>query len=516
MDIRIQRGRIVLSGTALSGTAAISGVDTTKAFVRVTGFLGPHGVWGVSGAQTEAQNREFGARPYFVNSGLVGVARTGARAGAGNRTSYDFEVWEYVGDPGGANEFLVRNFSTVTLGTVDTSANLTISGVTSGDAPRILPILCGVQNDIAGIAFNLFQHTLDVRLVSGALVVRAEREIAFFDTAVVTIAALHLTGSNWSDVQQLSGVYPHTSGAIPVAFPLNSAVDWEHTALFVNARAPGAGPSSTPYMAFPGSNVQTQVSGFDTGHWSVVKYLAPAAGNYTHVAHVVSNPDMVVDHIHSDLFESVFGGTWSGTGEDRIPAQSHVASVALASGSVPFLDVHRPARSAPIVAAQHYGAGLQSATALLNRLMAGYQLSGSDAAGFYWAKDNVTASALEWGLGLISFYTTVATSGVSGVCTLGAGATRARGCSGALEAVINMAPSIQRVRPAGMDLEVVVTLAGGFIVPCDWYDSNSPPAWFSAQSQGWFDDGATAGWYSTRSGGWFDDGGGGWFDAHEC
>jgi hypothetical protein len=40
-DIRIQRGRITLSGTALSGSATLDyGVDTSKAFVRVIDMLG--------------------------------------------------------------------------------------------------------------------------------------------------------------------------------------------------------------------------------------------------------------------------------------------------------------------------------------------------------------------------------------------------------------------------------------------------------------------------------------------
>ncbi len=118
-DIRIESFDVTLS-TATSGTISITDVgDTSKAFIRLLG-CSRHDSAGPIGS--------FSNQNYSNTSFLIWISATDTISWSKTSTAQQkimFEVWRYVGDPGGDYEFITRH-----------REEITASGVTQAKVDR--------------------------------------------------------------------------------------------------------------------------------------------------------------------------------------------------------------------------------------------------------------------------------------------------------------------------------------------------------------------------------------------
>ncbi len=98
---------------------------------------------------------------------------TFTRLATGDAANYraDWESWEYVGAPGGPNEFIVRSRDTVTI-TAGSRTNAATLTNTPTDINKCIPFITGISNTNTGTAS---QGLTALAWISGANTLNIER-----------------------------------------------------------------------------------------------------------------------------------------------------------------------------------------------------------------------------------------------------------------------------------------------------------------------------------------------------
>lgn len=235
-----------------------------------------------------------GARVLTGTGTLTYYRESGSRS---NNMSFQTNIWEYTGAPGGANEFIVRGRYVVDVNAANfTNVDLTSAGIVSPN--KCIPFITGIMNDDTtngsdsgtGIAHLDSATNLIVRRGTD----NSANNVRFYITLV------EFTGSNWT---VLHGNAPGTTAATgsitlydgyDATGTPTSVSSWSDAIIFTHSKAQTAASggvkenisSQWPIMA-PGADNQTVDWTFDAGR-------ATTDNSNRHFIHVLSNTDINV------------------------------------------------------------------------------------------------------------------------------------------------------------------------------------------------------------------------------
>lgn len=203
-DFKIQRGTKdavnVQTVTINAGTDYTAPASLSKAFIRITAV-------NAIGSQTTNGNSTL--QPalswvYITNPQNLLTSITfsfGLPAiGLYNNRIY-WEIVEYIGASGGANEFIVRGQETFSPVTGTTDHGSTLTGVVTN--AKMFCWLTGATSIVNGGDSPRTLYTLDWDATANQRVI-AQRAGTSGATAAISYAAVEFTGSNWSNVQRIA------------------------------------------------------------------------------------------------------------------------------------------------------------------------------------------------------------------------------------------------------------------------------------------------------------------------
>lgn len=192
-DFKIQRGTASLSGSSVTLTAGTdydAPASASSAFVIITNAVKMSG--GVDGATTTtAQN--YGA--YVSDSAAITSSITFARIGTTGTATISYEIWEYTGASGGANEFIVRDVEVISITNPNTTVNgSVVSGVVSdSDVVVFITGQLASSSNVTGGYAGLFSAAWDSANDYTTLT-----RIGAVSPAYASVAVVEFTGSNWA------------------------------------------------------------------------------------------------------------------------------------------------------------------------------------------------------------------------------------------------------------------------------------------------------------------------------
>lgn len=189
-DFRIQRGVATFGAGGTTLDVAIEAVDLARAWARIVS-LGGNGLRSLVDGSTPGQ-RDAGVTPSFPDASTLRLTLDpGAQAKDGECA---WEVLEYVGAPGGPNEWRVKQFAEVAM----TSGQTSIAPAEAWtDATRIWVVNCGAR--APGTGQTLAQQRVEVRHVTSPAQAIELRRAAptHANQPTVAVAEIELVGSNW-------------------------------------------------------------------------------------------------------------------------------------------------------------------------------------------------------------------------------------------------------------------------------------------------------------------------------
>ena len=212
-DFYIQRNRFTMSGTSQTITAGTEydiPAASTTAFIRITNTNN-------TGAGGGATGNARDVTVYISNPGNIENSITFTRpAGATGNTEVAWEIIEYVGAPGGNNEFTVRNQSVVTYVSGNTTVSTpTVTGIV--DDTDVAVFITGSVNPDIGVNYPLGNSTAAWN--SGSDIATFTRG-ASGNTSGVSYAVVEFVGNNWKiqrSEKNYSGVTPGTVTTASIA-----------------------------------------------------------------------------------------------------------------------------------------------------------------------------------------------------------------------------------------------------------------------------------------------------------
>ncbi len=228
-EFKVQRNvsTIAAGSTTLTLNAPadfIAPASLNNAFVRITNS---HNT-GAGSANNQV------ARQVCANIRFNGTAQIIIqRANNTNATRVCWEIVEYIGAPGGPNEFIARNQGLSTFAAAGLNKTEPVTG--AGSLPKLAAFVTGVndnRNSRANYASNLVTASFpDISTV------RFDRGVQNNNAIVVSYAVVEFTGANWT-VQRIQHQYT-AAGAVEIE-PLASNVGPLNAFVHVQKRNGGA------------------------------------------------------------------------------------------------------------------------------------------------------------------------------------------------------------------------------------------------------------------------------------
>jgi hypothetical protein len=174
------------------------------------------------------------------------------RTTAGEDADYDgsYEVWEYIGDAGGPNEFIVRSISIAAL--VNTaSATVDISSIGISDFTNVVPFITGITSDNTTPDWSI-SPTVRIDTITEELIF--ERTTTTGRTGV-RYAVVEFTGANWTVQQNISHTY--TAAGTDETETITSVGSWARSFIVASHHTDQTGLDETAYTVRPGSTLTT-------------------------------------------------------------------------------------------------------------------------------------------------------------------------------------------------------------------------------------------------------------------
>lgn len=191
--IKVVRGTVVMAASSASVTITDgvdytleSGIASTAWFVRVVNSKHT-GMGNTSGGGSRSPNQMTVSTSYSGNNVTFTRALT---ASTDNRITY--EIWQYVGPSGGANEFIVRQKTDVTLAGGTKTGSLAVPGTVS-NSTNVVPFITSQRSAATGSSQHDFHAT--VTLNGSNFDVERGHTTA---QAIYSLSLVEFTGSNWS------------------------------------------------------------------------------------------------------------------------------------------------------------------------------------------------------------------------------------------------------------------------------------------------------------------------------
>lgn len=281
-DIKVQRGVTVFGASADSTTATITAVgSTTKAFVRVTNVCRASG-GDDAGITTNRNVDDLGINIALTNTTTVTISRLAAGVNADMRIAW--EVWEYTGSGGGANEFIVRYANDITYTAGSANVDTAVSGITT--LSKCVPFIAGQTAATGGSSvWDRASCTAEMVNVSGNKVRLVKA--ATSTTATVSVVVVEFTGSNWS-VQ--SKTHSFSASGSTETETITAVSAWSKAFITYSFRNSPAGTDETTCNVWPGSTT------------SSVRFRMTSGATVTSavcIVHVVAHSDLSVEHLDS-------------------------------------------------------------------------------------------------------------------------------------------------------------------------------------------------------------------------
>lgn len=217
------------------------------------------------------------------------------RTGTSNNNRVDWQIVQYVGSPGGSNEFIVREKSSTSYTGISTS--FAYPGTVS-DANDLVPFITGQTGSNTGRnEYHSAIHTVDV--TGGNIVVTRGKGSG---TAYLSYALVEFVGSGWT-VTKESYVNPSGSGLegnVTLGTPLSDFTKaFIHDTYTYTLSSGSAGLDDVSVRVRLVSN--TEIGIFDR----------TSTGDFdkSHITYIIQNPDMSVER---------YNGTMVGSGEEEV------------------------------------------------------------------------------------------------------------------------------------------------------------------------------------------------------
>jgi len=217
-DFRIQRGTLNLSSlsqTITAGTDYIAPATSTNAFIRITNTNHTGAGDITAGGSQDVEE----TTAYIQNPDNLTTSITFARDQNVAETFIDWEIIEFIGQPGTDNEMVVQTTDTITM----TGAQTTITGSTVpvGNDSDVVVFVTGVSGNNTGNNFYSTQVTAEWDFVNDRPIFT--REATGFSDVDISYAIVEYTGINWQ-VQRVEHTYAaagviETEAISPVTSP---------------------------------------------------------------------------------------------------------------------------------------------------------------------------------------------------------------------------------------------------------------------------------------------------------
>ena len=192
-DFKVQRGSLFVSGTSttiVAGTHYTAPVATSSAFIRITNSHYTGAGRSTLGGTQNADDTSI----YIENPANLLSSITFARPPAAiNNTYIDWEIIEFIGDPGTDNEIIVRDVGTVNYSNVALIA--TGTAVSVSDPSDVVVYVTGVQNRNTSRNYYAGQVTSAWSTAFNQPVFR--RGATGSSIVNVSYAVVEYTGLNW-------------------------------------------------------------------------------------------------------------------------------------------------------------------------------------------------------------------------------------------------------------------------------------------------------------------------------
>lgn len=266
-----------------TGSSTIDAVTVANAFAR-TNTLGypAHGAVGTGSGNEDSNN--FMMMPEVT--GTTTVTHNYDHDTRDVTMEGWYEVWEYVGDPGGANEFKVLHAGEVAMTAAATNPLYTMD-VAASNVDNCVAMITGVGANAFGTNSEFKGDRLCYRIeVTSTTQFQLNRHDNN-QTTEAGVVVLEFTGSNWT-VNKTNISHPSsTLGSSTHTIP--SVGNWANTMYFwsYEVNHGGVGSDDVSCLGYPGSGSVTQFkTDYQVSHGS-----SPNGTLYT-----VHNADMDVEH----------------------------------------------------------------------------------------------------------------------------------------------------------------------------------------------------------------------------
>lgn len=193
-DFRIQRGSVMVSGTSTTLRAGIDYIApsaTSSAFVRITNSHQTGA--GHNTGNTAAQNvKDVTAR--LVVSDITNNFSIVRAAVPIDNTRVDWEIVEFIGQPGSDNQIIVRAVTSLNMGATTVTATGTAVNSVQTDS-KVVVFVTGVSNNNTSRNYFAGQVTSEWNPVTNSPVFR--RADAGSSVIDVSYAVVEFVGDNW-------------------------------------------------------------------------------------------------------------------------------------------------------------------------------------------------------------------------------------------------------------------------------------------------------------------------------
>ena len=309
-DIKVQRGEatIASSGTSVTISAGGTHYDTpasaTSAFIRIVGVAHT-----ADGIPTNFAGGLDVQGVWIDNPGNLLTSITFKRQDShSSAVTIQWEIWEYTGSAGGANEFKVHLHEKISpAGTTTTSVNSSTATVTN-DAD-VVPWLTssGLEDSFTGrTRGHNIMWTGDWDGVNNYMTFT--RGLAN-DMGTFTAAVVEFTGSNWT----VTKVTHSFSSADTDENETISITDINETMLHIQARAGSDNAENFGYQAWLASTTQ-------------LRFRTNVSTTLDSTVYMIENPDLVVENVSEQ--------SWASSGTDPDTDTTTVTSVTMADAAI--------------------------------------------------------------------------------------------------------------------------------------------------------------------------------------
>ncbi len=306
-DFNIQRGFVDFGLGEDSTTVTITPVrsfgDGGFAFVRLSNTQ--HASSGSNGAQKNMD--DIGVHVQLTARDTITFTQTGSAINEDYRAAW--EVWEYIGPPGGPNEFIVRLNTIASTTNTNTPLDVLVPNVINRE--KLVPFIASVLSSHTGNDFDDMIHTVEIVDDGfGNTFARLDKDGGGGNPAHPRLAVVEFTGDNWIVQNNISHVFA-AAGANEVETvagnaDFDQAVNaWNEAFIVTTFHTPNGEEEAEEigYNVWPGATTDAMQFRIEDDANNV------GTGNYIAIAHVVEHPDITVTHE-----DSITGGGADFTG----------------------------------------------------------------------------------------------------------------------------------------------------------------------------------------------------------